>query len=232
MDFSQQAVYHTDNPSFKLDMPFTGISSCNALALDDELPQAIPTTVKNTSDMPEDVHPGLVHIINNHKQLSSTQLGKTTTIEHVIDTGEAVPIKVPPRPILFHFAERVHNQLQEMAKDGVIQPSNSPWCAPAVYVPKENGEICICVDFVQLNRIMKKNSYPVPRDDGSQQQLAGKCVFSKIDLRSAYWQFPMHTESIEKTAFSGYGLWEFTVMPYGLTGATQTWQWGLDTEKS
>ena len=121
-----------------------------------------------------------------------------------------------------------------MAKNGIIQPSNSPWCAPAVYVPNENGEIRICVDYVQLNRVTKKNSYPVPRADGPQQKLAGKCVFSKLDLRSAhaYWQFPMQKESIEKTAFSPgpcYSLWEYTVMPYGLTGATQTCQQGLDT---
>ena len=236
LDFSQQAVYQTDNPSFRVDIPPVRVSSCNALTLDDELPQAIPTAVKNTGttpvDMPKDVHPDLIHIINDHKQLFSTQLGKTTTIEHVIDTGEAAPIKVSPRPIPFHFTERVHAQLQEMAKDGIIQPSNSPWCAPAVYVPKENGEIRICVDFVQLNRITKKNSYPVPRADGPQQKLAGKGVFSKIDLRSAYRQFPMQKDSMEKTAFSpgpGYGLWEFTVMPYGLTGATQTCQQGLDT---
>ena len=68
-----------------------------------------------------------------------------------MDTGEASPIKVPPRPIPFHFAEKVHKQLQEMAQDGIIQPSNSPWCAPAIYVPKDSGEIRICVDFVQLN---------------------------------------------------------------------------------
>ena len=163
-----------------------GINVCNALTLDDELPQVIPTSVKNTCDtsvdMPKDVHPDLIHIINNHKQLFSTQLGRTTTIEHVIVTGDALPVKVPPRPIPFHFVERVRNQLQEMAKDGIIRPSNSPWCAPAVYVPKENGEIRICVDFMQLNHATKKNSYPVPRADGPQQKLAGKCVFSKIDL--------------------------------------------------
>ena len=71
----------------------------------------------------------------------------------------------------------------------------------------------------------------MPRADGPQQKLANKKVFSKIDLKSAYWQFPVHKDSIEKTAFSpgpGYGLWEFTVMPYGLTGATQTCQRGLD----
>ena len=84
---------------------------------------------------------------------------------------------------------------------------------------------------MQLNRTTKKDSYPVHRADRPHQRLAGKQVFSKLDLKSAYWQFPMHQASIEKTAFSpgpGYGLWEFVVMPYGLTGATQTCQRGLD----
>ena len=186
MDFSQQAVYHSGDPHFKLEIPSAGKSLCNILTLDDDLPQAIPAAVKNTCgtsvDMPKDVHPDLMHAINNHKQLFSTQLGRTMIIEHVIDTSEALPVKVPLSPIPFHFAERVHNQLQEMAKGGIIRPSNSPWCAAAVYMPKENGKIYICVDFVQLNRVTKKNSYPVPRVDGPQQKLAGKCVFSKIDL--------------------------------------------------
>ena len=116
MDFSQQAVHHSNNPSFKLDMPLVRMSSCNALTLDDELPQVIPTTVKSTSatpiEMPEDVHPDLVHLINNYRQLFSTQLGKTTTMEHVIDTGEAAPIKVSLYPIPFHYAERAHHELQ------------------------------------------------------------------------------------------------------------------------
>ena len=71
----------------------------------------------------------------------------------------------------------------------------------------------------------------MPRADGPHQKLADKEVFSKIDLKSAYCQFPMHKDSIEKIAFSpgpGYRLWEFTAMPYGLTGATQTCQRGLD----
>ena len=70
----------------------------------------------------------------------------------------------------------------EMAKEGIIRPSNSLWCAPAVYVPKSNGEVKICVDFVELNRVSKKDSYPVPRANGPQLKLAGKKIFSKIDL--------------------------------------------------
>ena len=76
--------------------------------------------------------------------------------KHTIDTGEATPIKVPPRQISFRYADRVHAQLQDMAMEGIIRPSTSPWCAPAMYVPKSTGEVRICVDFVKLNRVTKK----------------------------------------------------------------------------
>jgi len=183
-------------------------------------------------DLPTDVHPDLSRVILDHKVLFSTQLGQTSVTNHVIDIGDATPVKVPPQPIPFHYVEKVNSQLQEMAPEGIIRPSNSSWCVPAVNVPKSNGELCICMDFFQLNSVTKKNSYPGPRAEGPQLKLADKQVFSKLDLRSAYWQFPMQSDSVEKTAFCpapGYGLWEFTVVPYGLTGTTQTCQWGLDT---
>ena len=209
-------------------------NSC-MLILDDECPQAMPSKAlavdTDTVDMPTDYHPALRQVLQDNAMIFRKDLGRITITEHVIETGEASPVKVPARPIPFHYMDRVHNQLQEMAQEGIIRCSNSPWCAPAVYVPKSNGEIRICVDFVQLNKVTKKDAYPVPRAEGPQQRLANKQIFSKIDLKSAYWQFPMSPTSIEKTAFCpgpGYGLWEFTVMPYGLTGATQTCQRGLD----
>ena len=206
-------------------------TSC-MLVLDDDCPQAIPHNAHHTEfDIPTDCHPALNKILEEYRTLFKTSLGLTNATEHVIDTGDSPPVKVPARQIPFHYKDRVQDQLQAMARDGIIRPSNSPWSAPAVYVPKQNGEIRICVDYVQLNKSTKKDSYPVPRTEGPQQKLANKCVFSKLDLRSAYWQFPMSENSIEKTAFSpgpGHGLWEFTRMPYGLTGAAQTCQRCLD----
>ena len=90
------------------------------------------------------------------------QLGKTSVTSHVIDTGDASPVRGPPHPILFHYAVTVHRQLNEMASNGNIRPSSSPQCAPALYVPKSNGELRICVDFAQLNHVSEKNSYPIP----------------------------------------------------------------------
>ena len=90
-----------------------------------------------------------------------------------------------------------------MAQEGIIRPSNNPWCAPAVYVLKSNGEIRICVDFMQLNRLTKKDSYPVPRTEDPQQKLAGKTIFSKLDLRSAYlprtwlWALRIYSDAVQ-----------------------------------
>ena len=67
-----------------------------------------------------------------------------------------------------HYAEWVHAQLEDMAKEGIIRLSTSPRCTPAVYVPKSSGEVRICVDFVKLNQVTKKDSYPVPQPEGPQ----------------------------------------------------------------
>ena len=126
------------------------------LALDEEYPQAVPAKAKDDGqaelEMPAECHPALKPVLKEYEVLFKQELGQTNVAEHVIDTGDALPTRVPPRPIPFHFAERVQNQLQEMAQEGIIRPSNSPWCAPAVYVPKRNGEIRICVDFVQATK--------------------------------------------------------------------------------
>ena len=233
IDFGDRTFGSSKFPDLKGQLLLRHMHLCN-LVLDCEYPQAIPhrtETSESELDMPTDYHPSLESTIKQHSSVFCKKLGQTNVTQHIIDTGNSQPIKVPPRQIPFHYVDRVHTQLQEMFDEGIIRPSSSPWCAPAVYVPKANGEVRICVDFVQLNKITKKDSYPVPRADGPQQKLANKTIFSKIDLRSAYWQFPMDSGSVEKSAFCpgpGYGLWEFTVMPYGLTNATQTCQRGLD----
>lgn len=91
-------------------------------------------------------HPALSQVLQDHEQLFKQELGKTNITKHVIDMGDARPVKVQSCPIYFHYADRVHEQLQEMAEEGIIQPINSPWCLPAVYISKNYDEIRICID--------------------------------------------------------------------------------------
>jgi hypothetical protein len=78
----------------------------------------------------------------------------------------------------------------------------------------------MCVDYRSLNDVTIKNKYPLPHIEDLFDQMRGARVFSKIDLRSGYHQMKIRPSNIPKTSFSTrYGLYEFTVMLFGLNNA-------------
>jgi hypothetical protein len=87
-------------------------------------------------------------------------------------------------------------------------------------VKKKDGTQRMCVDYRSLNEVTIKNKYPLPRIKDLFDQMKGASVFSKIDLRSGYHQLKIRKSDIPKTAFrTRYGLYEYTVMSFGLTNA-------------
>jgi hypothetical protein len=85
---------------------------------------------------------------------------------------------------------------------------------------KKNQSLRLCVDYRLLNVVTIKNKYPLSRIDILFDQLAGGKVFSKVDLRSGYYQIKIRPEDVPKTVFSTrYGLYEYLVMSFGLTNA-------------
>ena len=121
--------------------------------------------------------------------------------------------------VAFELAE-LKKQLEELQQIGFIRPSSSPWGAPVLFVKKKDGSMRLCVDYRALNEVTIKNKYPLPRIDDLFDQLKGAKYFSKIDLRSGYFQLKIRESDIPKTAFvTRYGQFEFTVISFGLTNA-------------
>jgi hypothetical protein len=110
--------------------------------------------------------------------------------------------------------------LQQLMDAGYIRPSSSEWAAPIVFAEKADGSYRMCCDMRQLNTRSKRTAYPLPRISEILEQLKGAQCFTSLDLVQGFHQVPMHPADIHKTAFSTrYGLFEWVVMPFGLSGA-------------
>jgi hypothetical protein len=144
-----------------------------------------------------------------------------TEVEFVIDLlpGTA-PISKRPYRMAVEELKELKKQLTELQEAGYIRPSSSPWGAPVLFVQKKDGSQRMCVDYRSLNDITMKNKCPLPCIKDLFNQMRGARVFSKIDLRSGYHQMKIRPSDIPKTDFSTrYGLYEFTIMSFGLTNA-------------
>jgi hypothetical protein len=142
-------------------------------------------------------------------------------VEFVIDLlpGTA-PISKRPYMMSVQELKELKKQLTELQEAGYIHLSSSPWGAPVLFVQKKDGSQRMCVDYRSLNDVNVKNKYPLPCIEDLFDQMRGIWIFSKIDLRSGYHQMKIRPSDIPKTAFSTrYGLYEFTVMSFGLTNA-------------
>ncbi|KAL4340238.1 hypothetical protein GQ457_08G028370 [Hibiscus cannabinus] len=142
-------------------------------------------------------------------------------VEFVIEThADSAPVSISPYRVAPKELKELKTQLQELLDRGFIRPSTSPWRAPVLFVIKKDESLRMCIDYRQLNKMTVKNKYPLPRIDGLFDQLRGATVFSKIDLRSGYYQLKVREQDVLKTAFrTRYGHYELLVMPFGLTNA-------------
>src|SRR6187551_3465250 len=142
-------------------------------------------------------------------------------IEFIIELlPSTAPISKRPYRMVVNELEELKKQLKELLDKCYIRPSSSPWGAPVIFVGKKDGTLRMCVDYRSLNEVTIKNKYPLPRIEDLFDQLRGAKVFSKIDLRSGYHQLRIRRSDIPKTSFTTrYGLYEYTVMSFGLTNA-------------
>lgn len=168
----------------------------------------------------------LTRVLHEYADVFSlpTSLPPSRSIDHRI---ELIPGSSPPCHATRRMSplelEELRKQLDELLEKGYIVPSKSPYGAPILFVKKKDGTMRLCIDYRSLNDQTIKNKYPLPYIDEIFDQLRGAKYYTKIDLVSGYHQIRIHPDDIEKTAFrTRYGLYQWLVLPFGLTNAPAT----------
>ena len=138
---------------------------------------------------PESSFDGLRQLLTRYRSVfseSDNDLDLTDIVVHHIDTGFAKPIRQQLRRYPPAHVEAISTHVDNMLKQGVIEPASSPWASNIVLVRKKDGTFRCCIDYRQLNNVTVKDAYPLPRIDGCLDSMAEAKWFSTFDLKSFY----------------------------------------------
>ena len=194
-----------------------------------------PPPVKETqrkiyAGVPREVRDGLDKILSDFEDMLPEQLPKGRPPKREVEFAiKTEPGAAPPNRPPYRLSPKEHEELQAQIEDllaqGHIHPSQSPYSAPILFVPKKDGRWRMCIDYRALNKQTIKDRYPLPRIDNLLDRLRKAKYFSTIDFASGYHQIAMKEDDIPKTAFRTHqGHFEFIVMPFGVSNAPATFQ--------
>jgi hypothetical protein len=135
----------------------------------------------------------------------------------------------PPPSRIYSLSQSELQALREFIDEhlalGFIRTSTSPHGAPILFVKKKDGSLRLCVDYRGLNKISKKDRYPLPLISDLLDSPGNARIYTKIDLRHAYHLVRIADGDEWKTTFrTRYGSFEWLVMPFGLTNAPAAFQ--------
>ena len=156
--------------------------------------------------------------------------------------------KIEPFPLFANLSDDVHpiacktrkyskpevrfidSEIARLHKEGIIEPSNSPWRAQVLVTGLDKPKPRLVIDYSRtINKFTLQDAYPLPNRDTIANKVASFRVFSAFDLRSAYHQIPILDHEKPYTAFEASGrLWQFKSIPFGVMNGGATFQRIID----
>ncbi len=152
------------------------------------------------------------------------RLGNHNALVEINLKPNSEPVSLPPFPVSPANREVMDKQIDSWIQLGVIEPSKSPWGAPA-FIAYRNGKPRMVIDYRRLNSMVIPDEFPLPRQDDIMQALNGSQWLTTLDALSGFTQLTMHPNSREQLAFRSHrGLWQFTRMPFGYRNGPSVFQ--------
>lgn len=167
-------------------------------------------------------------MLEEFKDVMSSELPKRLPLRREMDHAIELELGAkPPAMAPYHMSpselEELRRQFKELLDEGYIQPSKAPYRAPVMFQKKHDGSLRLCIDYRALNKVTIKKRYPILLIANLFDQLGGAWYFTKLDLRSGYYQVRIAEGDEQKTTcVTQYGAYEFLVMPFSLTNAPAT----------
>ncbi len=145
-------------------------------------------------------------------------------VVHLEVRDDAEPKQFPPRRVPLALQARTLFELQEMQKNGIIEPVNEPtrWCHPMIVTPKPNGRLRVCMDPRYLNQYLVRAIHPFPDMEEIFTQIRGATVFTKIDLTHGFWNLRLDPASSDLCVFATpWGRFRYLRLPFGVAPAPE-----------
>ena len=167
----------------------------------------------------------LLHKVKEALSKGDHDIGTASVEPHRMEVNQRTPIWQKPRNFSQPVNEEVERQCSELFASDILEYSDSGWSSPIVPVRKADGSLRLCVDYRMVNKVTKKEEYPMPN--------LTKCIykpnmvkfFTKLDLVRGYYQVPIDKDSRKYTAFSTMQHhYQFKRLSFGLRNSAQAFQ--------
>jgi hypothetical protein len=147
---------------------------------------------------------------------------------HLPPTIPLLPDAVPVARPMYRLSQLERREVERLIREGLlsgmIECSSSNWSSPTLFVRKKTGELRMCLDLRALNKVTKRNATSTPDVQTLLDQIGRNEVWSTLDCMQAYHQIRLRDEEKPLTAFRSHlGLYQYTVMNFGLVNAPSTW---------